>query len=713
MRMLFEEAKQQELPSAQNEKTFLAYLKETLLSFGKNDREQSEKLFARFMFLKMTYAPHMETKEFIVIYDYLLQLGPIIYTLKNDLRHGWQPEGVPATGEAYQAEFIRDKSFYDEVFELFRSHRPDLDKETLNHYLLFLSEHFEEMHGSNGIEQITKIQEKDTQSKELKPDLILYFYQLLLDIGGVDKLKYIAKFIRAENDWKKIKLKVIRFVEGQNPIPPPEPPADLDFFRRHYADRRRSLGKFLDRADDAKGRDVDEARDRYTTQYRNFLTAHLQTAFAGRNLNLPEEKQNLARAVVDAISNERRALLQTEIELQRKPLWEKFKTFWRKHPVARMGISAGLLTSSIVLASASAPLAVGAAVAFAGWNALSTNIGIEGLWEGVRNRFGRTRNRSNAQINTMGEQEVRERLASHSTLITSQKPGYDNTDHRLPPNAVQQFRDLFNFNSYPVARRETAEAIWNRQNEIMNAAVLTVLTALPAGSPPNVVIATAVTEAMNREIALMQETENRENAIRRNNIYKKLTALAGGLIVGGLTLWATLPHQAPPAPHTGPTPAPGTAPTPTPTHAPGTTPGVPPAPAQGPALTTTPGVPPTTPTVPPVAPSATPSGDLYFTMPESIPTDVDPGLFQALAYKLGVPPSTMNDPSLLHMFSNVHANAGLADTSRTMIDAYGHTQTGLNFLHGGDKLQLSQDIINRLSTLSGKSATEVIQRITS
>ena len=492
-----------------------------------------------------------------------------------------------------------------------------------------------------------------------------------------DRLKYIYKVIifieKTPVDIKRLKFQEGKVKPKDQEPPPPEGPresTDLDIFRRYYATRRRSINKFGDRPDQ---RDVDESRDRYFKEMRGAFTKDLKNQFKGKRLDTPAERAALSQALVDMLTHERKALLQTEMELQRPATWEKFKTWWRQHPMLRLGISGGLLAGSLLTIPFAPAATLGFVVARGAFNAVSSNVLIEGAWEGIRNRWGKTKNVKTADIGTMSEANVMEALAAHSTLATSQKPGYDGTDRRIPPNAVQTPQDLFNFSSQPAERQRTAIEVMERHNELLREGINNTIQSLPNATPDQI-IALAMSYAMQKEADLMRATEAREHEIRKNNVKKKLTALIGALTIGALSIAATWPDK-PPVP-----PAPGPGP-------------VPPAPGPGPV-----------------------PGASYFTMPESIPGDSDPGLYQALKWKLGLSQSEymaiQRDPAILRELGKTTLPGNLADATRSMVDSKGAVQTGLNFVHGGDKFEITPALLNNLSRITGDTPANILRRLT-
>ncbi|MBI5152786.1 hypothetical protein HZA39_04580 [Candidatus Peregrinibacteria bacterium] len=566
-----------------------------------------------------------------------------------------------------------------------------------------------------------------------------------------DLLQYIYKalifFEQTEIKLNKVKfteVEVSQKVKGTPDIAE----EDLNIFRKHYADRRRTLRKFLDRISKSPGAqmtDLEEARSRYTNAYRTRITHNVTADDTLNNMAFNTDadkavyKTAVRNKVVGELLDERRKLLSTEVELQRGSAWEKLKTFWRKHPIWRLGISGALLGSTIAFLGT--PLAIPFILAKAGWLGMNTQIAWEGGWETIQQKFGATRSRFGINVPAMDENEARRRLAAHTTLSTGRLPGYT-----APPNVAQASLQQFYGGG-------AGEQIWNRYKEHIDAKIDAALGALGQQATKEQIVLAAIQTGLDEEAKFMQEVEARERYIRKTDIIKKVSGLAFGLAVAGYSLFADLAHlketavvkeaaeakaavasaASHPAAPTGPVdtgaddvfggsteagnplpsepmPVEPVAPVTPVTPEPITPEPVPVEPSPVP-------VEPVAPVTPDVIP---PHGDITFKMIDSMPGDPDPGVYQAMPYKLEMNASQATE--LREYMLHRHTLSGMEKLNLFLdrpgiIDSHGAFQSGINFVKPGEEFIIPDagSFVDKIFNIMGGSVpkNEIIRRLAS
>jgi len=334
--------------------------------------------------------------------------------------------------------------------------------------------------------------------------------------------------------------------------------AALNHSREHYANNRRQLTRFgwWRRSTEE---DLEDSRHEYIKDSRAYITETIRHQYGDLNQGTDAEKKERAtdmkNRILELLNKERRALICQETQIHGNSLWERFRTGFRRHKLLRWGVSRGLLIGAAALSFTAPPLSLGLLGLGSGLAALGTEVEIESVWEGVRDRFGKTKRIDRKAIKNMDVSTVQGLLAAHTTLAVSEKSGgigYPDVDVRSRlPVTDESFNEreepavntAFDINDRPGRvdglrgfftsgwRQFTARELWNKYNEQMRAVI-------DEGLAANESIDQIMNRVFEQETNLMLATEKREYKIRRSNMKKKIVAVSAGALVGAFTFWA-------------------------------------------------------------------------------------------------------------------------------------------------------------------------------
>ncbi|HBB02576.1 MAG: hypothetical protein US89_C0014G0016 [Candidatus Peregrinibacteria bacterium GW2011_GWF2_38_29] len=684
---------------------FLEDLKKTIAECGKYNRDY----YVKYMALRVKLSPDKRVADVMMLHaiSYLLQLArdgkaDNVQGHKDasGLDIGFEPANRVWNTSDSPDEFKKDMATYREFMKYMRQEFPGETPGKLRARLRKMCEEFRK-EGSEG--------------KGLLDTLIAKY-----KTGGVPSTE-IAEILKALMLFEKtpVDIKALEYSETEDSSVDIREQKDvmdddLNKSRENYAKARREIRKWRSRKFN-----IDTERTNYTDIFRRRILHNVSAdaGLKGMPYGAPAErelfKDALRAKIVSELIDERKTLLGKEVELQSTTRWEKFKTFWRQHPVARLGISGALLgATGLAVAFAGAPVAVPLIALKAGWLGVNSQIAWEGNWEFMQQRFGATRGNKpfgltrlhGVTVGSMTEEESRKRLAAHTTLATGRQPGYK------PHASVSPAAGLPTFYGGILA-----EDIWKRHRFHVDTAIKTAIDKLPITSTKEEFMNEALKVGMEKEMEFIKEVEKREKHIRTTDIIKKLSGVLLGALVAGYSLASDLPKTTP-APTPAPGPTPGPAPTPGPHPAPGPAPVVPP-----PEPTV---VPPPEPVTPGPIPGPTPGpvpADLTFKMIDSMPGDIDPGVLQAMPFKLGLSGSEASQ--LQTYIANHNVLGGMESlnpfvTGRPGItDVHGAFQEGVNFVKPNEvfKIPDAGNFVNEVVRITGGrlSPAEIARRLAS
>jgi hypothetical protein len=274
--------------------------------------------------------------------------------------------------------------------------------------------------------------------------------------------------------------------------------------------------------------------------------------------------------LLELLNNERKALFDEEMKAQLEKesslgmkAWNKFRNGWRKHKKLRLVAGVGLLVGGLVSGNV-ALLGVAA-----GLRAVGTYMGTTSIWEGIRNRFGKTKKLDSEKISRMNPDEVKAGVAAQTTLALSEKtdtPDSAPVSVRNKAVSEKEFRKMeeqeiskmystkegvtaneaYNNENY---RQETARRLWDSNNQMTRNIID---QQIAQGSSLNGIVGSMLAQ----EEDLMKAVEERETYIRKNNLKKHLTAgaLAGFSAFGipAIYNWLNPPPVADVVPVDGP-----------------------------------------------------------------------------------------------------------------------------------------------------------------
>lgn len=637
---------------------------------------EDKKIYIQYIHLRDTKFPVALRKDNLTMLQFLQAIlkqkqNPKTNNLKEG-DNGWElaEEWNIEDSDANRIAFATDMHRYKEVMGFLKEQekrKPETSQKTekqLRTILEHLAKNYKKPESLN--------EEQKAYYKELEgefPDIL-------------DKLRYVYKAIIA---MKEVDINKMKFIESSTE-PPPEQTDPIDETRNKYAELRRKLSLFRGskKAYEEINQAGDGAREKYLKSWRKKVEQNVTVDPQVRGLsflsiNRDTSKQIIAQKIVEKVLEERKALLTKEIELQqtgKNSAWEKFKTMWRKHPIARLCMGVGIGAAGLVSSSLTVPAIIG----MAGLRFVGGMVTVEGIWEGLRNRFtGMRKKGANADM---------EKLAAFTTLATSTKPGYAGMPPPAGPGGPRQmYEELMPIYAQPgvtqmTGYREKAYKDLGEKNQEM--LIQTALTAMKTHGDKTKAIAAGLNAVMAKETEFLKAVEEREKWLMWDNFRKKLSAGGIGLLWGGsklLDLAETpppkppVPEPKPPVPHSpGPGPGPIEPPPPGPGNVPGPTPGhrpVPPGPTPPPGPVPpiphppTPGPSPFPPTpdpnpspfppvphppgqdLPPVDPNLLDPGigkDYGFLkIPASIPGDVDPGVIQSFQHNLDLSKTEWKD----------------------------------------------------------------------
>ncbi|KKQ71481.1 MAG: hypothetical protein UT33_C0009G0072 [Candidatus Peregrinibacteria bacterium GW2011_GWC2_39_14] len=677
---------------------FLEDLKENISHAGSKDKAK----YFKYLHIRDKLAKNGEDADVMMLHyvEYILQLrsNGITCNPKEEPGKGWKEDKSDIwKTKDYPDEFDRDIVRYREIMGMVREAFPDKKPGELRKTLKSVCENY-----------LTYLPAKGVTASGSEAEKMFNIINDHYKAGVQDALKELYKalmmFEMTPISIKKIKWSETAFSEN---IPAQEDVKneDLDKARENYAKSRREIRRWRSRKFN-----INTERTKYTDIFRQRIAhnASVDPALIAMPFaNVAEKdafKLAMRNKIVGDLLTERKALLAKEVDLQSHSRWEKFKTFWRQHPVARLGISGALLgATGLAVAFAGAPVAIPLIALKAGWLGVNSQVAWEGNWEFMQQRFGATRGRKpfgltklhGVDVATMNEEESRKKLAAHTTLTTGKLPGYRGAPTMTPPSAF--YGNIL------------AEDVWNKHKEHIDTAVDAALAGMPATATKGEILTKALDTAMAKELEFIHEVEKREQHLRTTDIIKKLSGLVLGALVAGYSLASDLPKTAPtPAPTPGPTPAP--------------TPG--PAPVTPPPEPTV--VPPPEPVTPGPIPGPIPGpvpgpvpADLTFKMIDSMPGDIDPGVLQAMPFKLGLSGS---EASQLHTYmGNHHVLGGMESlnpfvTARPGIpDSYGVFQQGINFVRPDEVFKIPDggNFVNEVVRITGGrlSPAEIARRL--
>jgi len=715
--------------------------------------EGFQRLFERFKYYQMIQCPEIEAQELLVVYNYDQQIAGqfALYVLENKHVAGWEVKGEHRNGEKFANEFKVYKAYYNEVAGFMSKKFHNLKPRQIDDYMRFLCENFEAIRRGDAIDAL--LQQKNPG---LDPIITREMYDVFLATTGVDKLKFIYKYLLSKATFDDIPLQVINFKEEDEEYEHP-PQVKLDVARGEYAKLRRTLNRFFVMKDKkpfrpAADKELDASREIYTQASREYIKNILRASFAPYDTNLPEVKVQMAQAVAGLLSEERRKLLQLEMQLQQPERWERMKTWWRRQSKLRTVAGVLLVTGAAGASIMGAPvIGSGLLMTSAVMSGFGTSVLIDSIWDRMRNwrpdwLGGDLHPLNDEQVGSVSKDAVTrehvedktisgledvgvlKKLAAHSTHITNHRSEPKRVSSQLMSN-----EKLFQFDGNTPERQASGVHLLNCYNRIVERGVLNRINGTPTGQTTDKIIAEALCEAYgkdvpngpimnNREEALLIATEKRERSIRWSNIAKKVAALIGGTVVGALGVSHAL-DSIKNVTHVIPTPdaagvgaaksaAKGAAGNVTDATANGT--GVkipPPKPFPNPAdygianQTGNVNIAPPISNVSDTAPigdgwidplpdlnlskSELVQQDYYYSMVDSIDGDRDPGVMQALAKRLGISKEQV---------------WGIADIKKELqlarVEGAG---TSLDRVFVGDKFVFTPSLIQKLAVASGKS----------
>jgi hypothetical protein len=259
-------------------------------------------------------------------------------------------------------------------------------------------------------------------------------------------------------------------------------------------------------------------------------------------------RQALAQLIVKKILYERRQLLNAEIKNQSASHYEKFKTWWRKHPMWRMAGAVAICGTACMLG---APMIGYAALALG--RAAGTFMATESIFESVRNRM----------TGRLAGNDKNARLARFTSLGLSMRPGYGaaptaNPDDKAYVKDVYGGVGMPNIGDY---RERESQLLWQEQrNSVLETAAE---NAMKNSTTREDAIHKGIKAALEEEEKFMLAVEHQEKILRTTNIIKKSLAGLAALTVGTMALWGHVgvSHGATPQPGPGtggniPAPAP-------------------------------------------------------------------------------------------------------------------------------------------------------------
>lgn len=338
--------------------------------------------------------------------------------------------------------------------------------------------------------------------------------------------------------------------------------------RGKYAKDRRSLANFsipfIRNRKRSEGK-MEDSRNDYVDASKKFILGTIKHEFPDSDIsNDPEKKKNrkleMGNRILEMMNNERRDLFQEEIDVHGRSMWTKFRSRWRKQwKIPRMIGGAALIGAGIFIPGAGLVSMVGLATL----RVVGAMEGTSSVWEMVRNRFGKTKKMERSKVNALDADAVHDSLAAHSTLAISEKydiqhGAFNVPDMNAKPESIREFtsREAASVsavydpdsqrNEPDNYRQTTAQELWRKNNENMRSIID---KEIDAGSN----IETILAKVFEAEKALMIKIETREHEIRKNNRLKRWTALAAGVLVGGLGYWLTKPETVEPTTPTTPT----------------------------------------------------------------------------------------------------------------------------------------------------------------
>jgi|GEM_PF-6375366 len=701
------------MPSPQQDMhVFLELLKKAISSCG----EEEKSLYLKYVHLRGVLADNDKTADSTMLYciDCMLQLRNNGMTSNVSIgSEGCRPSRGTWKVKDHIDEFNRDMAIYREFMAFMRNLYPEDTPGVLREKLKKMCEEYRKS-GSEGERLYKELSDKNTGMKNFSDTMIAELYKALLLFEKTPINIKRIKFIEAPEDSEGYGRCVDPTCTTPD-VPPDIPDNEMENFRDDYARRRRGLRAFFIRH--TKNQDLIDSRTAYITAYRQRITHRV---FANGELNAmaidtEEARRNfmtsVRRAVVRELLQERRLLFAREIEVHRVSQWQRLKTWFRRHPYWRLGVGAAATTGFLIASVAGAPVAT---VPFAlarmamwqigwegGWEAMQNTLGktrTERPWRGILRRFGITR------PSIMGADEARERLAAHTTLAIGTRSRNEMRE------TIGNLSDFYN--------GQTGAELWARYTRHLNTTIDRALRNLPDTATRQEIINEAINTAIREETVFMKDVESRERHMRMTDALKKITGFATGFMLFGGSLFAGKPEQPahPPqlpkkpiedntvyTPEPPPPPEPPEPPYPTISNTDAEAAGV--SHAAGPSIpdgsnAASQGV---VDTGAGVASGNIPD-HLTFRMVDSIPGDPDPGVLQALPYKLGLTPDEAHQlhSYLAHgqMDKIEQANGFLARPG--IIDAYGHTRSGIDFIKPAEELTIPD----------GKSFIEAVQNIT-
>ncbi len=343
-----------------------------------------------------------------------------------------------------------------------------------------------------------------------------------------------------------------------NPVEAEKRPVETA--RADYAKKRRNLQKFTWFSRPRKD-DLDDSRADYVVASRDYTLRQIENEFPDSDFTGTPEKINQRKIdrknrILELINGERRALFDEELRAQTekegflKRGFNRFRNAWRNHKKLRLFGSAVCMGGAITGAAMGLPAAALGTFVVSGAviRGVSSYMGWTAGWEALRNRFGKTKRLDRAKLRAMTPDQIRETMAAQTTLALSEKgdplttgsftPATRPVGNLVRPASTRDFdkaeasgvNAMFSSeyqeqqNPTPDSdyyRQKTSRELWNFNNERTRNLID---AEFAAGKTTVQVLDTLYIE----ESKLMKSIEEREVAIRKNNVLKHATGLALG-----------------------------------------------------------------------------------------------------------------------------------------------------------------------------------------
>ncbi len=378
--------------------------------------------------------------------------------------------------------------------------------------------------------------------------------------------------------------------------------------RKKYAKNRRNLQKWM-WFSRPKQDELNDSKDDYLVAMRDYSYNQIQNEFPESDFNGSPEKIRQRQVdrrnrILELLNSERRDLFDEELRAQTtqegfiRRGFNKFRNGWRNKKGLRLIGASTCMGVALTGAMLGAPaLAIGTfATAGAVLRGVSTYMGWTAGWEGIRNRFGKTKRLDRTKISAMTPDQIREAMAAQTTLALSEKgqpfdirtgvspanmpmdvlvrPVSDKSfDQAENPNLNAMFGEAYKETTAKPSdtnyyRQASSRELFANQNQRMR-------NLIDNRFATGTSMMEVLNEVYSEEAKLMDAIEKREVAIRKSNTKKHLTGVALGTFMGvGLpgifALKDWLFSEAPPVPVEGggispdPVPAPSPEPLPVP-----------------------------------------------------------------------------------------------------------------------------------------------------